>query len=688
MAPINMTTDSAETIADRYTLLDKIGEGGMGSVHLARDTQLDRIVAIKILRAQMTDDAAMRFQREAKAIGRLRHGAILTALDFGVSKSGQPYLVLDYLEGETLDQVLETNGGPLEPNVAVDLADRICEGLAYAHSEGIIHRDIKPCNIFLIGGEPHGDAVKILDFGVARFKAEDQHLTTTGSIIGSPPYMSPEQAHGGEADERSDLYSLGCVLFEMLTGSPPLLGATAMETMALKSSEDAPFLSKKAPKIKFSPRLEEIVSKCLRREPSQRYSSIAALEADLKEYLEVALQAMDESATNDSSRALRGATRKNVTVSGVISAARTFTLSNTGKLVAAVALVSLLVTGIITFVAFGNQPNSTELKFYQPFADSAVGELADAVQTYFIDGQTCIFKTMPTLAQVKTAVKDVLTRKECTAMIFDAVIGPMPAEFVREVKPANLKSFHIAHASLNSDCLKAINDLDTVRQLKLTNCRLKGELFPRPEKLTRLETFVISGAKLTKKDLDAILRLPILKFLEVARCEGVTAEFIRSLKNKQTVISISIGASDTTREQLEAVSEIKQLAWFQITKVDDSLVSDSIAALTRLPLLRNVTIEECNSNHEMFKQLASVPALSMLKFDRVKGITRADLLLLKDLKYLDFIEFDVIPPEPRDAILAVLNIKALKKVQVSDLSDYPPDVTSQLKQLVKVVDSY
>lgn len=680
-----MTADSAETIADRYTVLEKIGEGGMGAVYLARDTQLDRTVAIKILRAQMTNDAAVRFHREAKAIARLKHGAISTALDFGVSADGQPYLILDYLEGDTLDNVLEKNGGPLEPNTAVDVADRICEGLAYAHASGVIHRDIKPSNIFLLYGEAHGYAVRILDFGVARFK-EDQHLTTTGSIIGSPVYMSPEQARGQECDERSDLYSLGCVLFEMLTGGPPLLGATAAETMAMKSAEDAPLLSQKAPHIKFPGRLEEIVSKCLQRIPSQRYSSITDLEADLKEFAEAGQEGADELQADESLLTQLIAVMRSVTLGGVISAVRNFFVSRAGKLIAIGGLVSLVVTGIITFVTFGDPPKPADMN-YHSFDKRMLGIIVDETGTHHIQGKDCCFKSMPTLEAVKLAASE-MRRKRVTAMTFDAVAGAMPAQFIRELKPVNLRSLFISHAILDSACLEAIGELDTIESLKLSSCRLEGDLFKQPEKLTNLHTLAISRARLTRKDLDAILRLPGLVYLDVARNEGVTADFIRSLGKIEKLRSLCYGAGDTKRDQVEAVSQVKRLVHFEVTTLNDALLTDAIASMTRLPLLRSVTITDCKSNHELFKQLAKVTALAALKFDRVEGVTRGDLLELKDLKHLEHMEFELTKPTQPEEILAILNIKALKDVRISGFDDFPPEVAEQLKSHVKVINTF
>jgi|AGTN01.1.fsa_nt_gi Serine/threonine protein kinase len=259
MAPYDMTTDSAETIADRYTVLEKIGEGGMGAVYLARDTQLalshfgqhllryvrkrmtddaddreikiaerfrvistlgkggvgavylahdqvlDRRVAVRMLRVkEPTADTFVRFQKEAKAIAKLSHSAIMTALDFGVTESGEPYLVLDYLDGETLNSVLNKREC-LSLNEAITVAIRVCEGLEYANAAGIIHRDIKPSNLYLADGMDLSESVKILDFGLARITLDDQKQTSSGTVIARMPLLRNVELSEIDLDAASDL---------------------------------------------------------------------------------------------------------------------------------------------------------------------------------------------------------------------------------------------------------------------------------------------------------------------------------------------------------------------------------------------------------------------------------------------------------------------------------------------------
>jgi serine/threonine-protein kinase len=208
-----------ETIADRYDLLDVLGRGGMGVVYRARDLVLDRIVAVKVLPAQYASDALLvqRFEREARAAARLNHPNIVGVFDTGRDDAVR-YIVMECVPGMSLAERLRERGALPIPE-AIDTAAEVADALAAAHAAGIIHRDIKPGNVMI---QPSGDC-KVLDFGIAR-AAADATVTRPAALLGSVPYMPPEIALGKPADERSDIYSLGCVLYEMITGRPPFRG--------------------------------------------------------------------------------------------------------------------------------------------------------------------------------------------------------------------------------------------------------------------------------------------------------------------------------------------------------------------------------------------------------------------------------------------------------------------------------
>ena len=266
-------TRTTHVLADRYELGPVLGQGGMARVHQGVDRQLGRRVAIKVLAPPFDRDGEFveRFQREARAAAGLSHPNIVAVFDSG-SDDGTHFIVTELVEGETLADRLGRDG-PMPPADAVAVSIDIARALAAAHARGLIHRDIKPGNVMLL---PDG-GVKVVDFGIARAAGSDT-LTHTGVVLGSTAYLSPEQAGGQPVDERADLYSLGCVLYEMLTGQVPFSAETPIATMYRHVNEDA------APPSTIAPverELEEVVLRCLEKDPKQRFASAAELEAAL-----------------------------------------------------------------------------------------------------------------------------------------------------------------------------------------------------------------------------------------------------------------------------------------------------------------------------------------------------------------------------------------------------------------------
>lgn len=274
------------TLADRYEIMEVIGGGGMGLVYKARHKLMNRIVAIKMLHKHMisSKDTLKRFQLEAQAASCLSLPNILTVYDFGLTNEGQPYMVMDYLEGTSLSDVLEKEHH-LDPDRAVNIFIQACAGLAHAHQKGVLHRDIKPSNIMLVNFGDQADFVKIVDFGIAKLlnQGEPGELTKTGEVYGSPSYMSPEQCRGKETDARSDIYSMGCVMYRSLTGRPLFAGDDIIELLFKQVSETPePF----DPDLHIPHDLEVAVFKALAKDPNDRYATMNDFKDALEKYVE------------------------------------------------------------------------------------------------------------------------------------------------------------------------------------------------------------------------------------------------------------------------------------------------------------------------------------------------------------------------------------------------------------------
>ncbi|CAN5570078.1 hypothetical protein BH10CYA1_BH10CYA1_21310 [soil metagenome] len=276
-----------KTFADRYEIIRVVGRGGMSVVYKAQQLFMQNYVAIKVLNQTLISDPSSfeRFKQEAIAAISIRDQNVIQVLDFGISDD-KAFLIMEYLEGQDLADWLVKNGDmPIER--ALNIFIQACGGLAHAHTKGVIHRDLKPGNLFLINQSNGHELVKIVDFGIAKIQSTDgtiaQNLTQPGEVFGSPLYMSPEQCQGKSLDARSDIYSLGCVLYETLTGMPPLMGINSFETMNKHVGEQPLSLRGMVPNKEIPELLDICILKSLQKNPEQRQQTMLVFKQELIE---------------------------------------------------------------------------------------------------------------------------------------------------------------------------------------------------------------------------------------------------------------------------------------------------------------------------------------------------------------------------------------------------------------------
>lgn len=273
-----------KVFAERYQILSQVGIGGMSTVYKARHKFMNNDVAIKILAPKLVADlkSMKRFRQEAQITSSLEHPNIVTAHDFGITAQGQIFLIMDFVEGRSLAAII-TESGSLPVAKALNIFVQLCDALDHAHQKKIIHRDLKPGNVIISEGEC-GEKVKVVDFGIAKisqkFGSQNVSLTAHGEVFGSPVYMSPEQCTDSVMDERSDLYSLGCLMFESLTGRPPFYGSNTCETIRQQVFEPAPAMCMIG-EAKIPTQLEQVVQKCLQKDPAARFDSARQLRDEL-----------------------------------------------------------------------------------------------------------------------------------------------------------------------------------------------------------------------------------------------------------------------------------------------------------------------------------------------------------------------------------------------------------------------
>lgn len=280
--------------AERYQILSVVGRGAMGIVYQARHELMGRVVAIKTLRGQLqTDERSMkRFEREARAASRMDHPNLISVHDFGI-ENRQPYLVMEFVKGQTLYEILKTRGR-IDPDRAVHIFGQVCDALHHAHVQGVIHRDLKPANIMVIDKAEERDHVKVFDLGIAKIAfgepLDREALTGTGEVCGSPVYLSPEQCTHEKLDHRSDIYALGVVMYELLTGVPPLMGETVYDTIYMHVHTTPPVFKEIIPHVYIPPRLERLIMKALEKNPNDRQQTMLELKYELQSCMQRADQ--------------------------------------------------------------------------------------------------------------------------------------------------------------------------------------------------------------------------------------------------------------------------------------------------------------------------------------------------------------------------------------------------------------
>ncbi len=534
-------------LGNRYEFISLVSTGGMGVIYKAKQLLLDKTVAIKMLHSHMGSDQSLaRFQKEAKAASTLEHPGIIRVHDFGISEHGQAFMVMDFVEGKPLSRLIEEQG-QLEPKLACQIFVQVLEAVEHAHSKGVLHRDLKPSNIMISHNSDGSLQAKLVDFGIA--KIQDQvSLTQTGDVIGSPPYMSPEQCRGHNIDHRSDIYSLGCVMYETLTGQPPHTGESLVEIIFKQLNEKSVPITKARPDLKFPAALTQIIHTTLEKDPKDRYQAVAGIRTDLEKLFKAQF-----AVSYINRRRLRFL-----------------------KTMVALALISWTCSILLVV---NNKPDEhyrmTSSQYKRLIKESSTATTLE-LMNQIIDDRSFDDRDLAMLSNLENL--EVLNVRYTN--VTDKGLSALS-------NMKKLKELRLSSTQVKGPGLKYLKSLPNLQALSLSLLSISpGGLSTLPE-FKHLTDLHISLHPLTDESLQAVSQLQTLHNLEIKNA-GINDDNIAFLSRLKELKSLDITANPITDRSMSEILKLKHLTVLHMgaTQVTDKGVS----MLSQLPNLTYVKI--------------------------------------------------------------------------------------------------
>lgn len=564
-------------VFEKFEILSFVAAGGFGRVFKARDVLRNSEIALKVLMETRDDKALVRFQREARTASRLKHPNIATIYDFGLAE-GTPYLSMEFVDGDSLEEILSERA-TLTLSEFVQVFMQIAEGLSHAHNNGVIHRDLKPANIVVCKTTDGELKAKILDFGVAtlidRPQDEQGRLTPTGNIVGSPLYMSPEQGQGKTVSLKSDVYSLGCVMYRSLTGQPPFREDTAIEAILAHQKSTAPRLAdffEQAPPEELCELIEQMLSKQPEERPQLATEVLPILSSLHKELLN-----LEQTAKNEISE--QSTISDTVVVNRHPEIRRTKTVISVTAIVVIIGLLSVF---LVSSLGKQNEPHRTRLKLdeieFVPFAPEADSErfLPDSPRKPDLHA----YKGQADYSFHNTSFTDAdLLKLEKTEQLKNLSLSRTRVTTLANIGTfKNLEVLDLDRAPLRDGAMENLKSLRKLRILRVSHTGISDSSLPAIARLTRLTELNISDTKISLNGivngLKPLVNLRVLQIavdqdlqieqirqivhafpslgqLDIRHCKGVNQAVLSSLKNKFPDVAFS----PTRAEIFDLVSE-------------------------------------------------------------------------------------------------------------------------------------
>ncbi|CAN5484194.1 hypothetical protein BH10CYA1_BH10CYA1_23470 [soil metagenome] len=603
----------------KYEFNELIGSGGMGVIYKARQIILNRPVAVKMMHSHMlSDKAIMRFQREGKAGSALSHPNITVVLDFAISEHGQPYMVMDFEVGQTLSQMIEQKG-VLSPAFVVDAMIQICQALTHAHERNVLHRDIKPSNMMVIERKDEPPLIKILDFGIAKIldtgEGKDKTITRTGETMGSPPYMSPEQSVSSNIDQRADLYSLGCVMFECLAGTPPFFAENVFSIMMAHANETPPTLKEATLGKEFPGELERIVKKLLEKNVNGRYQSAKELLSDLERF------------KTGGNAPIGGPSKQ----SNANLKPKLVAIASVGALVLAAASFAIFQTKIPTTVK--PNPAANGIANDAKTKDHAAGERSKEVVVLTAEKfkeETAADQTMP---EGKEAIETFLKKRDAVLQLGNLEIHDADLSVLSDYtlcrslelqnnqlngtglgylsKLKNIGSIRLDGNKISDASLKPLGDLPKLKILNFSsNNKFTGEGFADIETKPEINGLSLKFTAMSDKGFEALKKFASIEGLELAHTP-VSKNAAMSLAKLQNMLAIDLSDTDLKNDALTEFCKTKTpLAKLFLN--DNRIDNNSVKEIVKLRCLTDLDVSGTDINAKGIVQLANLPNLQHL----------------------------------------------------------------------------
>lgn len=673
----------SKLIADRYEIVATIGAGAVGTVYKVFDPLLKKDFAIKLLQQNADDAKAARLQREAMAAGKLNHPHICRIDNFGQTQDGSPYMVMEYLEGQDLSEYLK-NEGALSIESALEVAIQISGALAYAHQHNIVHRDLKPANVLLLANTSE-IFVKLLDFGVAKVEAQRGDITQTGAIVGSPLYMSPEQIKGDEVDGATDIYSFGCMLFEIITGEPPFKANSIVETFSMHKIKQAPSLSSFG---NFPDALTILIAQCLSKDPKDRPSSanevLKRLKSIQEEFLNppaVASQASETLSAKDQD------------------------INRRKKLIAVISICSIILL-IVLSSSFIHKDISSQKSVPETIlagksglnaaAEEFFDESGDRKRLFIPDSKQGIYSKRAVPSVVDKDLK-LLEGQKLFKLSFDG--SQINGSGLKYVVNSGIRQLRLQQTDMTDENMKYVAQMKDLCNLSVYSDLLTDKGLSYISDGRKFIALEIHSDKVTNKGIASIKHLDHCTHLSF-RGNSLTIDCVKAIGPSKRLQTLELGKFKISGDlgsllmgfprlhrmdfanvkSLEAAS-LRSLAKKKlagISVIRSNIGSEQLEALSELKDLSTLSFFNCDVNIDGLKYLECMPQLSILHLTENQNVSGKGIVHLSKIKKLHVLNLSKSNINADD-LAQILTMPNLQVVDVSDCFNLPKEAIEKFK---------